>query len=187
MVTTRRSLRGRARKGVLLVHIIAAGAWFGIDVVLAVLVFTALLTEDTDVAVTSLGALELFAVWPMLAASLLSLSSGVGLGLGSKWGVLRYWWVVVKFAINLGMSALIVLALRPGIGAAAEYARRLAAGDTTATMPEDLIFPPIVSPTLLLVAFTLSVFKPWGRVRPTSGGSARRSARRRGLRPTLVS
>lgn len=187
MVTTRRTLRGKLRKGVLLVHIISAGAWLGIDVVLAVLVFTAMLTDDTHVAVTSLGALELFAVWPMLAASLLSLSSGVVLGLASKWGVLRYWWVVVKFVINLGMSALIVVALRPGIGAAAEYAQRLAAGDTTATMPDDLIFPPIVSPTLLLVAFVLSVFKPWGRVRGTSDGSSKRPARRRQLRPILVS
>ncbi|MPY78466.1 MAG: hypothetical protein GEV04_08205 [Actinophytocola sp.] len=168
MVTTQRRLRGRLRKGVLLVHIISVGAWFGIDVVLAVLVFTALLTDDTGVAVTSLAALELFAVWPMLVASLLSLASGIVLGLGSKWGILRYWWVLVKLVINVGMSALIVFALRPGIGDAAEYAGRLAAGDATATMPEDLIFPPIVSPTLLLIAFTLSVLKPWGRVRASS-------------------
>jgi hypothetical protein len=34
----------------------------------------------------------------------------------------------------------------------------------------DLIYPPIVSPTLLLVAFVLAVFKPWClilRKRPT--------------------
>jgi hypothetical protein len=29
----------------------------------------------------------------------------------------------------------------------------------------DLIFPPIVSPTALLIAFVLAVFKPWGRIR----------------------
>jgi hypothetical protein len=29
----------------------------------------------------------------------------------------------------------------------------------------NLIYPPTVSPALLLVAMTLSVWKPWGRVR----------------------
>lgn len=158
-------LTGRARKTFLLLHILSAGAWFGIDVVLAVLVFTALGTDDTDVVVTCLRALELFAVWPMLAASLTCLVTGVVLGLGSKYGLLRYWWVAAKLVINVGMSALILFALRSGIGDAARYADRLAAGDPTAVLPGDLIFPPIVSPTLLLIAFVLSVFKPWGRIR----------------------
>jgi len=34
------------RKGVLLVHIASAGAWLGIDLVMAVLVGTALITDD---------------------------------------------------------------------------------------------------------------------------------------------
>ena len=35
----------------------------------------------------------------------------------------------------------------------------------------DLIFPPVVSPTALLVAMVLAVFKPWGRIRPSRGGT----------------
>jgi hypothetical protein len=34
------------RKGVLVVHIVSAGAWIGIDVVMGVLIFTALLSAD---------------------------------------------------------------------------------------------------------------------------------------------
>ena len=32
-------------------------------------------------------------------------------------------------------------------------------------LPTGLIFPPIVSPTALLMAMALAVFKPWGRIR----------------------
>jgi hypothetical protein len=39
------------------------------------------------------------------------------------------------------------------------------AGGAASLAVGDLIFPPIVSPTLLLVAFVLAVFKPWGRIR----------------------
>lgn len=166
-----RKLSGRGRKGVLVVHIGSAGAWIGIDIVLAVLIFTAMLTDEAEVAATSLRALELFAVWPMLASSLVCLTSGVVLGLGSKYGLVRYWWVAAKLVINVGMSALIVFALRPGLGEAAVYGEQLAAGNTAAGMPSSLLFPPIVSPTLLLIALVLSVLKPRARI-PTRSSPA---------------
>jgi low temperature requirement protein LtrA len=43
------------------------------------------------------------------------LLSGVVLGLGSKWGVVRYWWVAVKLALNLVLTALVPVALRPEV------------------------------------------------------------------------
>jgi hypothetical protein len=33
----------------------------------------------------------LFAVWPLIATGLVCLASGVVLGLGTKWGLIRYW------------------------------------------------------------------------------------------------
>jgi hypothetical protein len=39
----------------------------------------------------------------------------------------------------------------------------------------NLIFPPIVSPTALLIAMVLAVFKPWGRIR--KGSAIQRDAR----------
>src|ERR687897_2256831 len=54
------------RKSVLLIHIASAGAWLGIDVVMAVLVFTAVLSDDDRTKALSFQALELIAVWPLL-------------------------------------------------------------------------------------------------------------------------
>lgn len=158
-------LRGRVRKTFLTVHALSGAAWFGIDLALGILVLTALLTDDRRTAGTAVRAIELFAVWPMFTASVLCLASGVVLGLGSKYGLMRYWWVAVKLAVNLLMSTLIVVALRPSIGKAASVGDRLLAGDPTATVPRDLLIPVCVAPTLLITAYLLSVFKPWGRVR----------------------
>ena len=77
-------LGATSRKSVLLVHI---GAWLGIDVVMAVLVFTALLSDDDRTKALSFRALELVAVGPLLAAGLVCLLTGVLLGLGSKYGL----------------------------------------------------------------------------------------------------
>jgi HAMP domain-containing protein len=167
-------LRGSVRKSVLLVHILAGAAWFGIDLALGVLVFTALLTADPQVAGTSLQVLETFAVWPMFIASVLCLLSGTVLGLGSKYGLVRHWWVAVKLAVNVLMCVLIMVALRPGLGEAADTGRQLAAGNPAAEVPADLLGPVLVAPTLLLIAYLLSVFKPWGRIR--TGGGERQAA-----------
>ncbi|GAA2758835.1 hypothetical protein [Actinopolymorpha rutila] len=158
------TLSGRARKGVLLVHIAAAGTWLGIDVVMAVVVFTAVLSDDPRTVALCYQALRLFTVWPLLVTGLVCLASGIWLGLGTKYGLLKYWWVAVKLALNLLLTGLVLVALRPTVTGATEFGRQLAAGHP-GVPPRDMIYPPIVSPLLLVFAFVLAVFKPWGRIR----------------------
>jgi uncharacterized membrane protein len=161
-------LSGAWRKTVLLTHILAAGVWIGLDVTMAILMFTAAGTDSPGTRGYALQALQLVTVWPMFTAAAVSLVTGVVLGLGSKYGLVRYWWVLVKLVLNLVLMTLVVLALRGGIEHLADVGRDLSAGESRAFALGDMAFPPIVSPTALLVAFTLSVFKPWGRTRKAS-------------------
>ncbi|RSM43621.1 hypothetical protein DMA12_18720 [Amycolatopsis balhimycina DSM 5908] len=158
-------LSSRARKAYLLVHIVSGGLWFGIDAAFGILVCTALIAGDPAVVATSLRAVGLFVVWPMLTTAVLTLGTGVVLGLGTKYGLVRYWWVAVKLAANVLMVLLIFFSLRPGIDDVAEYGRQLAAGGTPLGDPSGLLPPVVVAPSLLLLSNVLSVFKPWGRVR----------------------
>lgn len=148
------------RKGWLVLHIATAGAWIGMDLVMAVLVFTAMWTGDPRTAALCYQALELFAVWPMLISGVLCLISGVALGLGTKYGLVRFWWVAVKLVLNVVLCVLVLFALRSGVHEAAEYGRTM-----TGPAPGDMVFPPIVSTVSLLFATAISVFKPWGKVR----------------------
>jgi hypothetical protein len=163
--TVRWRLGPRTRKGVLVLHVASAGAWLGVDVVMGVLIFTALLSDDPATRALSYRALELVAVGPLLACGLVCLLTGVVLGLGSRWGVLRYWWVAVKLVLNLVLTGLVLVALAPEVAAHADQARQLQAGLPALLEVGQLIFPPIVSPAALLVAMVLAVFKPWGRIR----------------------
>jgi hypothetical protein len=159
-----RWLGARTRKGFLVVHKASAGAWIGIDVVMAAVVFTALLADDYTKALCY-RALEMFVVWPLFASGLVCLASGIVLGLGTKWGLLRYWWVAVKLALNVVLVVLVTFALRPGVSEMAERGLRYMTGEAASLAVGDLIFPPIVSTSALLIAFVLAVFKPWGRLR----------------------
>lgn len=152
------------RRAVLIAHIASAGAWLGVDVAMAVVIATAM-TGDSATRAFSLQALELIAVWPLLVSGLVCLLSGLVLGLGSKWGVVRYWWVTVKLVLNLVLTALVLVALRPEVTRLAAQAREWVDGEPVTFDLTNLIYPPTVSPTLLLVAMSLSVIKPWGRIR----------------------
>jgi hypothetical protein len=155
----------RARKITLLTHIAAAGAWLGIDVVLGVMVGAALLTGDQQRAAVALQSLGLFAVWPLVVVGLVCLVSGLLLGLGSKYGLVRYWWVAIKLVLNVTLVTLVLFLLRPGVGDVSEAARAALLEGTAPPAVGDLVFPPLVSSTLVLIAMALSVFKPWGKIR----------------------
>lgn len=161
-------LRPTSRKAVVVVHIISAGAWIGIDVIVGVLVIAGWFTADPVIRGLAYQALGTFAVGPMLVSGLVCLGSGVLLGLGTRFGLVRYWWVVLKLVMNIVLCVLIVLALRPGMAEVVEHGRILAAGGQSPIDVSTLFFPPAVSLTALTVATILGVFKPWGRIRTGS-------------------
>ncbi|WP_433528600.1 hypothetical protein ACQPYA_19855 [Micromonospora sp. CA-263727] len=185
--TARRAPGGRWRAGprlrklLLLLHIAAAGAWLGIDIVLGLLVLAAFAPGDDLGAAAALTSIGHFATWPLAAVGLLCLASGVLLGLGTKYGLVRYWWVAIKLVLNVVLVTLVIAALGPGVRELAEAARASLTDGRALPVLTDLAFPPVVSTAAVLFAMTLSVFKPWGRRRRTArkdhrGREFRRSA-----------
>ena len=154
-----------ARRAALVAHIVSAGAWIGIDVVVAVLVAAGRFGGDGAVRGLAYQALGTFVVGPMLVSALVCLASGVLLGLGTRHGLLRFWWVAVKLVMNVVLCLLIMVALRPGMADVTAHGRTLAAGAASALDVSFLFFPPTVSLTALTVATILGVAKPWGRIR----------------------
>lgn len=165
-------LRPRMRNRVLVVHVLTAGAWVGIDVVMAVLVFSAALTDDDRIKALSYQALDMFVVWTLLIVGLISLASGVLLGLGTKYGLVKYWWVAIKLGLNIVLALLVLVALGPEVSDAADRGELFDAGEAVSLEVGDLMFPPIVSPLALLVAILLGIYKPWGRIRRRAADGA---------------
>jgi hypothetical protein len=153
------------RKAVLVIHIVAAGVWIGVDVIVAVLVLVGRFGGTVELRSLAYQSLATFVVWPMLTAGLLSLATGLLLGIGTTWGLLRYWWVTVKLVLNIVLCTLILLVLQPGMDDVAGYGRDLLTGTADQSTVSTLFFPPAVSLTTLVFATVLAVFKPWGRTR----------------------
>jgi hypothetical protein len=89
--------------------------------------------------------------------------------LATTWGLLRYWWVAVKLALNLVLCTLILVILQPGMDEVAGYGQDLLTASPDPAAVSNLFFPPAVSLTTLILATVLAVAKPWGRIRRRAG------------------
>jgi ABC-type proline/glycine betaine transport system permease subunit len=168
-------LRRKARKTVLLAHLVFALGWLGVDVVIAILAVAGFRADRPERIAAAYLALDAFAVPALLVFGVGALATGLLLSLGSGWGLLRYWWVAAKLGINLLLTTLVLVLLRPVV---AEAATQVAQVDPTlrerlagAGVDSDLLYPGFVSGAFLLLAAILAVFKPWGRT-PWAKGRA---------------
>ncbi len=159
-------LSPRLRKATLVLHIVSGVGWMGADIALFILLYTGLTTDDGAIAASCYTAVSVFvpAAVPVLSVGMLA--TGLLLGWGTKWGVLRYWWVVVKLALAVTMVVLVFVSLVPGVNDLANPDATQSADavrDSLGSAPTQLMFPPVVSFAMLGIATVLSVFKPWRR------------------------
>lgn len=149
-------MSAHTRRAVLTVHIIASVGLLGdVAAVLAINVIAAT-TADTELAAASYELLALFGFLFGIPLSLVSLLSGIVLGLGSKWGVLRYAWVATKLGLLVSVIVVGAVVLGPGTDA-------MRRGDGGAE--SRLVLGAAWQLVALCTATGLSVFKPRRRLR----------------------
>jgi hypothetical protein len=109
-----RRLGANARRAVLTVHIAASVGLLGdVAAVLAINVKAAT-SGDPELAAASYELLGLFTVLFGIPLSFTSLLSGIVLGLGTKWGILRYLWVTTKLCLLVSVIVVGAAVLGPG-------------------------------------------------------------------------
>ncbi|MFI6132082.1 hypothetical protein [Micromonospora sp. NPDC051141] len=165
-----RRLSPAGRKALLTAHLATSLGWLGTDLTLLALGVAGLRGADPDVVYP---AAALVVTWLFAPLSVAVWLIGTASALLTPWGLLRWRWVLVKIALTTVMLGLVLLLLTPRI-------RHLGAlaGAADAHLRVDLVVPPAVSTTLLLIATVLSVWKPWGRIRRAGPPASRRGGRR---------
>lgn len=150
------------RRLVLTVHIVSSVGWIGVYFVLLALVVTGLTASDPGVVRAVYVVVQIVDAKLTVPLTVLMLVSGIVLSLGTKWGLVRYRWVLVKVAITVALTALVLGLLQSRLATAAAAVSAVDGGLPPAGGP-DAVIPPIVAITAALVATVLSVYKPWGR------------------------
>ncbi|HEX2316909.1 MAG TPA: hypothetical protein VHJ17_24395 [Thermomonospora sp.] len=157
----RRGLPPGVRKTVLLVHVITSVALLGEIWVMVVLNLAATLADDPVLAHSAYRLMTFLVYAGGIPLSMTALVSGIVLGLGTRWGLLRHWWVTAKLVLLVATILMGIVLFTPEVMAAATE------GGVPADPARQWRQVAVVSGqlALLLTATGLSVFKPKGRIR----------------------
>ena len=158
---TRRRFPLRVRHAVLTADIVFSVALLGDSAgFLAVAIRTSTL-DDPALVRDSLKTLNMFSFVFGIPLSFAALLTGIALGLGTRWGVFRYPWVVIKLALIV-----VVLLVGSFIISPASAQMLDGEGDTTGR----LIVGAVIDVVALTVATVLWVFKPGRAFRDSQRG-----------------
>jgi hypothetical protein len=154
-------LNSSLRKCLLVLHVLSGIGWMGVDIALFSLLMNARVTSDATEAISGYTAVTLIVPIAVPPRCLGMLLTGLLLGWGTTWGLVRHWWVFVKLLLSVGMTLLVFFSLLPGIKSLPGVAHLATADAVRAklgTAGIALMFP--LFATLLHVAEIIDI-KPW--------------------------
>ena len=174
-------LAPRTRKVWLILHIGVSAGWLGVALTMTALAITGSVASSHSVRHGAYELLEIVDLAAAIPSMALSIITGLVISLGTKWGLVRWWWVITKFAISLTIP---VLAGSLESSLADELALRTADPGGRPGGAGIALTACLAGFTVALWAATiLSVLKPWPRTR--WGRAA--DERERAIRPRSAS
>lgn len=153
-------LTPRLRRVVLTVHVASSVGWLGAISAYLVLDLVATFGQDIVTVRAAVMAMALIVLSGIVPLALTAVLIGIVLALGTPWGLFRHYWVLVKLALTLFATTILLLETT-AIRAMASIA---ATGVDPRNLPGSL--PHSIGGTLvLLTILILAVYKPAGMTR----------------------
>jgi hypothetical protein len=150
------------RRLALVAHVGCSVGWLGAVLTSVVIAVAGVTEQDGTVARAAYLILEVIGWYALIPLSLASLVTGLIQSLGTTWGLLRHYWVIVKLLMNLVATGVLLLYMQT-----LSYLAQLARTAITAADLDRLRSPSpdvhaAAAVTLLTVALILSIYKPRG-------------------------
>jgi hypothetical protein len=150
------------RKFALTTHVTSSVGWLGAVAGFLALAVAGVTSADAKLVRAAYLSMHLITWFVIIPFSVAALLTGLVQSLGTPWGVFRHYWIVAKLGLTV-IATLILLAHTQPIGRVAGVASQtmLASGDLR-QLRIQLIADAGAALMALLLATTLSVYKPWG-------------------------
>jgi hypothetical protein len=154
------------RKLAITAHVAVSVGWLGATAAFLALSIIGLTSRDADVvrgAYFSMNVVGRFVIIPMCFAAL---GTGLLQSLGTPWGLLRHYWISVKFGLTV-FATIALLVHQFGVISVTAKAVMAASSETLFSsalnpLKVELVRAPAISIVLLLTATALGTYKPWG-------------------------
>lgn len=150
------------RKFALTAHITSSVGWLGAVGGFLALAIVGLASRDAQLVRATYLAMEITGWFVIVPLSFASLMTGLLQSLGTTWGVFRHYWILAKLLITLAATALLLLHMKPTTYVAHVAAKTSLSRADQRAVRVQLVFDAGAAIAALLVATTLSVYKPRG-------------------------
>ena len=150
------------RKFALTAHITSSIGWLGAVIGFLVLVVAALTRADAKTVHAAWIAMELIGWFAIVPLALLSLLTGLVMSLGTKWGLVKHYWVLFKLLLTVIATTVLLLNMQV-VSFEANVAKETGSADFGSLWSE-LLHAGVGLLVLLLITI-LSVYKPQGTTR----------------------
>ena len=155
----------RARKATLVVHVVSSVGWLGSAAAFLALAIGGLTSSDARVVRAAYPAMELVTAYVIVPSALAALATGIIQSLGTRWGLFRHYWVVLKLAVT-SVATLVLLQQLGPIGRLADAAMEGTVSRTNMrSLRTSMVLHSAGGIAVLLAPTALSVFKPRGLTR----------------------
>ncbi|MES1188000.1 MAG: hypothetical protein ABUL60_29555 [Myxococcales bacterium] len=155
------------RKLGLSLHVVLSVGWLGAVIAFLALAWTSFSANDA-LARAAYLAMDVVSRGALLPLSVGALVSGIVQSLGTKWGLLRHYWVVVKLVLTLLATAALFVHQSTAIAEAARLAADATIPLVQSARPRELgiqlLADSAIALLVLLTITMIAVYKPWGVV-----------------------
>lgn len=157
------SMAPRLRRFVLTAHVTSSVGWLGAVVVFLALSVVGLTSQDAQALRGTYLVMEPAARFVLVPLAFASLLTGLVQSLGTAWGLFRHYWVLFKLLINVFATVVLLLYMETfgyltGVATSSSTDLSVLRGPTVLIHSGGALL-------LLLMAVTLSVYKPRGMTR----------------------
>ncbi len=153
------------RKFALTAHVVSSVGWFGAVAGFLALAIAGLISPDAQIVRAVYLAMDLTARFVIVPLCLASLLTGLVSSLGTPWGLFQHYWVLVKLLMAIPSTILLLLHTRPISYVARVALETTLSGNDLGRLRIELVAEAGAALLVLLVATTLSVYKPPGKTR----------------------
>lgn len=150
------------RKFALTAHVTSSVGWLGSVAAFLVLAIAGLRSQQSETVRAAYIAMDLLAWYIIVPLCFASLITGLIQALRTPWGLLRHYWVVIKLLITVVSTIILLIHMRPIVHMAEVAADTLLTPGDMRRLRIQLVADAGAAVVALLVATTLSIYKPRG-------------------------
>lgn len=157
-------MRPWLRKLVLSIHLIVSAGWIGAIAAYLVLDLATVTSDDPGTLRAAYAGMDLIVQSVIVPVAIATLVTGITISLGTRWGLLRHYWVVISLLLTLVATAVLLAETRT-VGALASIAADPATTSGELSALASTLAHSIGGLIVLVVILVLNVYKPRGMTR----------------------